>query len=519
MKKILNWVFTLHCLVIFAILAGYIPRTVALYDALALAVFFILLPLEDGLIFFVRTIPLFIALPLTKSYDNLNMWRIFAIVLFLKWFFERQTWHYLISGVILLAKKPAQFIREHTWLASFAGLLILACLSVFVSPDRGAALKKILFFLNAGVIGFLIAYPPRSAEFFKRLIKNITIPVIIVALVGVVQILLTYFIDIYAFMRVWGEGVQLREFGAMWSYIAVNVGNTWFAYFGSQLSLRVFSLFPDSHSFPIFLILGLPAFFAWTLTRPLSQTTLKKMFQTRGRMSVLWIPLIFLMAILSGTRGIWAAGIAMLIWLPIALFILRKLGANKEKRSMLVYLGSYLALFIALFFVAFPIFSSPQFLLQKNDEALLEHRFRSIIDLGETSNAQRIEIWKKSLISIAKHPVLGVGIGNFPVVLNENIELAKAGASAHNIYLHVAAEMGLPALLIFLVLLFLILKDIFWHFVSTRDVFFSAYFGGLLISIPWILSYLMTDVTVFDERALLLATTTLAIVAGYHNHG
>ena len=102
--------------------------------------------------------------------------------------------------------------------------------------------------------------------------------------------------------------------------------------------------------------------------------------------------------------------------------------------------------FFLLFAVAYPIFVSPQFLLSKGDWSLFGERIKSIIDFGETSNSQRIEIWKASLESIKNRPLLGVGIGNFPVVLNQNIFLARAGSSAHNIYLHIASEMGILTL-------------------------------------------------------------------------
>ena len=201
-----------------------------------------LLPIEDGLIFFVRSIPLFIAIPLTANYDNLNQWRILAIILFGKWLFTRETWHYFGAWLVLLFRKPWIVIKEHPWAALFKILAILSLLSLWHAPDRIEGLKRIIYFINAALVAVVIVYPPRSHEFIKRLIKNIIAPIIIVVLVGVVQVASTYFIDIYQFMRIWGEGIQLREFGAMWSYIAVNVGNTWFAYFGDQPRSSVFPL-------------------------------------------------------------------------------------------------------------------------------------------------------------------------------------------------------------------------------------------------------------------------------------
>lgn len=516
MRKLLNPLFIFHLVFIGAVLVGYVPRELVIYETALLAIYFLLAPIEDGIIFFVRSIPLWIAIPITTNFDNFNQWRIFAILLFIRWLSTRETWHYLGSGLILLYKKPSLFIREHSWTMLLKVLLFLSLISLWQAEDVVIGLKRIIFLINASLIAIVIAHPARPKAFIQRLIKNITVPVIIVTLVGVIQVASTYFIDIYQFMRIWGEGIQMREFGTTWSYIAVHLGNTWFAYFGDQLSLRVFSLFPDSHSFPIFLLLGLPAFFAWTLIKPIEKAEhFKAMLSTRGKLAVLWIPLIFLMMILSGTRGIWAGGIAMIIWSLMVLGFMKYQAVRKENRNIFAYLASYLVIFFLLFAVAYPIFSSPQFLVSKGDSLLLRQRFKSIVDFGETSNSQRIDIWKKSLTSIERKPVLGVGIGNFPVVLGQKTLLSKAGSSAHNIYLQVGAEMGILALVIFLWLLWAILKHIYITFARDNDPIHRAYFGGLLITLPWILVYLMTDVAIFDERALLLCVVTLAVTASH----
>ncbi len=520
-KKLLNPLFIFHLVFVGLILVGKLPRELVLYETGLLVLYFLFASVEDGLIFFVRSIPLFIAIPLTANYDNLNQWRILAIILFLKWIFTWETWHYVGTALILFLRKPWLVVKEFPWSTILKVLFWLSLLSLLYAPDKIEGLKRIIYFFNAGLIGIVISFPARSEAFIKRLIKNITIPVIIVVLVGVAQVVATYFMDIYQFMRVWGEGIQMREFGTMWSYIATHVGNTWFAYFGDQLSLRVFSLFPDSHSFPIFLLLGLPAFFAWTLIKPLGQAAkMRDMLFTRGKIAVLWIPLIFLMLILSGTRGIWAGGVAMVFWVILALVYMRHTKAGRAHINIFNYLSYYLVIFFLLFAVAYPILASPQFLVSKGNSLLMEQRLRSILDFNETSIKQRLEIWNKSLVSIKHNPLVGIGIGNFPVVLGQNIQLSKAGSSAHNIYLQVAAEMGLPALLAFIWFLWLVLKRTYDRFVKSSEPIYQAYFGGLLITLPWVLVYLMTDVAIFDERALLLCVATLAIVATRpHVHG
>ncbi len=514
MRKLLNPLFVFHLLFVALVLVDWIPREFVIYETGALILYFLLAPIEDSLIFFVRSIPILIAIPLTANYDNLNQWRLLVLVLFVKWVLSKRIFHYMGSMLVLFFKKPWLVLKEHSWAVLLKILLVIAVISLWHAPDRVEGLKRIIYFINASLLGVMIAYPPRNKEFVRRIIKNITVPIIIVTLVGLAQVISTYLIDIYQFMRIWGEGIQLREFGTMWSYIAVHVGNTWFAYFGDQLSLRVFSLFPDSHSFPIFLLLGLPSFFAWTLIKPLGKAAkLKDMLFTRGKIAILWIPLIFLMMILSGTRGIWAGGVSMIFWTILAVTYMKHDRVSKDRINVFRYLSYFLVLFFLLFAVAYPIFSSPQFLVSKGDSLLLQQRLKSIFDFGETSNSQRIEIWKESLTSIKNNPMTGVGIGNFPVVLNQDIKLSKAGSSAHNIYLQIAAEMGIPALIIFLWFLFLVVKQTYVKFIKEKDASNQAYFGGLLITLPWVLAYLMTDVAVFDERALLLCIASLALIA------
>lgn len=170
-----------------------------------------------------------------------------------------------------------------------------------------------------------------------------------------------------------------------------------------------------------------------------------------------------------------------------------------------------------LFAVAYPIFVSPQFLLSKGDWGLFGERIKSIIDFGETSNSQRIEIWKASLESIKERPLLGVGIGNFPMVLDQRIFLARAGSSAHNIYLHVASEMGILALVTVIWFLWLVFKKSYENFVSEKDPLLVSYFAATILFVPWVLIYSLTDVALFDERSFLLFITTLSLILAIKN--
>jgi putative inorganic carbon (HCO3(-)) transporter len=229
-----------------------------------------------------------------------------------------------------------------------------------------------------------------------------------------------------------------------------------------------------------------------------------------------WVPAGFLAAILSGTRGIWAASIGVIALVPLWAFVMRRMHTDIIRRRLFVYAASYLALFFVLFSLAWPIFVSPQFLVGKGDANLLAHRLRSVIDFGETSNALRIEIWKASWHSIRNHPLLGVGIGNFPVVLGQDISLARAGSTAHNLYIHVASEMGLPAAVVAtLILMGTVLSAFRWF--SRAHGSSLIYAASLLLYLPWVYAYVMTDPILFDERVFLLWASTIALVFA-HDH-
>src|SRR3989338_4656063 len=495
-SKSLNWFFAVEVILFGLIITGVLPREAALYLGATLIIYFLAVPVENSLVFFVRSIPLFLAMPFTVDFDNFNVWRILVVIIFLKWAYVG-----IRKGDIKLKEwLDIKSYRTHSVLL-FA-LLVLAVLSLFNAVDLSAGIKRIIYFLNFAVLGVIIYDKASNKEFAKRLIKNAIIPVVIVAAVGYIQVVSTYFVDIYQFMRIWGEGIQCRQFGEQWCNIAVQLGNTWFAYYGEQLSLRVFSLFPDSHSFPQFVLLGIPAILA---------------IMKKSRVRIISLYFLFLIIILSGTRGILAASAGVALLAFILIYKTKRSGVENGKKTLFKNITAHLIIFFLAFFVAFPIFSSPQFLLSKDNSDILKNSIRSILDFGETSNSQRIEIWKKTLASIKERPLLGVGIGNYPVVLSQDIRLAKAGSSAHNLYLHIAAEMGIAAGMIFVWFLWLLFKKNYENFIIERDDKLKTYFAATLLYVPWVLIYSLTDVAIFDERALLFALIPISVILGNKN--
>ena len=484
----LNLVFGIEVILFFLIIFGVVPRYFAFGLAGMLVIYSLFASLEDATILFVRSIPLFIALPISASFDNMNTWRLIAIIIFARFIIVK----YQITNIKL------QIISKLLIL-----LLFISILSIFIAHDKTAAVMRVIYFANLSMVPIVIYH--LGVQHLRRIIINFLPPLIIVIAVGFFQLLTAYWLDIYQFVDFWGWGVQCRQFGMAWCKIAVERGNTWFAYntYGT-VNLRMFSLFTDSHTFPMYILMAIPAVFAYA-SEKLDFSSLGAAARIRTRLLILLVPLSFLAAILSNTRGIWLAGWGM----AVAAFGVGLFWRNPVFRYLAVWLIPYLMLFA----LVYPVTAFPQFHMRGGTS--LSSRIHSIIDFAETSNALRFKIWKASASSIIHHPILGVGIGNFPLVLGQDIALAKAGSSAHNLYLQIGAELGIPALLIALAFFFLLLKKTCYNFIGYSDKFYSLYFGALLIFIPWILLYLLTDAALFDERAFLMFSAICATILAY----
>ncbi|MEK7600617.1 MAG: O-antigen ligase family protein [Patescibacteria group bacterium] len=501
---VISWIISL------AVMAGFLPREASFFVLFFGLFAMTRMSLENAAVYFVGMVPCALALPITQTFDNFNMWRLFAVFLVVR---GAYAYRKNLSDVTGLARSPAGM--------SLIALFSIAVLSLSVAGDSVIALKRLIYFANALLPLGVIALLSHKEEVRSALFACMRWVAMLLVGVAGIQLFSTYIMDIYAFMRIWGEGVQLRQFGTQWSEIVTSVGNTWFAYYGEQLSLRIFSLLPDSHTFPMVLIALVPAVMAAALAHSRipaqAYETLRRLARTRVSMWVAFVPVIFLFVILSGTRGMWVASIGV-VPLGVLLIVLLRHTLSRQAQTLLRYVTVTSILFFALFFVAWPIVTSPQFLLSKGDDLLFTRRLRSIIDFGETSNSQRIAIWRATLDSIEKRPLLGVGIGQYPIILDQELRFADAGSSAHNVYLHIAGEIGLFGLLAFTSFLASLLFagiSALRKATTPRD---QAFLVTALIMLPWIWAYLITDAALFDERALLLIGAVCAVIMGYQKH-
>ncbi len=85
-------------------------------------------------------------------------------------------------------------------------------------------------------------------------------------------------------------------------------------------------------------------------------------------------------------------------------------------------------------------------------------RFTSIFTVGDTSSAYRLSIWKGTLKIIEENWLMGIGIGS-DAFSRVYIKYAESGAEyamhSHNMFLQITAELGIPALFVFFICIFL----------------------------------------------------------------
>ncbi len=522
-------IFLTELAVIFLVIFGFAPREALLFLTGLLIFYFIFSPLEDSLWVFVASIPLFIALPITESFDRMANWRILLVVLFFVW---------LVKFVILRPKDEgshglitfsARFFASIRMTFGYleyltAVFLIIGALSLFVADDIWVGAKKIIFLINIFLLFLIVRnLSAINKKIIPKLANALKVAIGSTLIIGFVQLLAVFFIPLHLFWQFWARQVIPVFYGQNLSDL-LSYSNTWFSYYAYQPpTLRMFSVFPDSHSFAFFCILATPFLLAMIFLR-----------QKREKWKLLFNYFLLtacLMAIIfSGSRGAWVSALGALVvfLLGILLFYSPTVRSKtdffipknfeKWKKKIQLVLGCLIT-----FFLLFPISSGILLLSQKAqmgeslkmEKISLFERARSIADFAETSVKGRLEIWQRTADSIMMRPVLGVGIGNYPFIINEKMSSVKKGASAHNLYLDVASEMGIFALLVLLAVFWQIFKK-FWLVFQDKESLNSpnlqAWASFFILALVWILGYSLFDVILLNDKVFLFFMANLALL-------
>lgn len=324
---------------------------------------------------------------------------------------------FLLTTFLLIAanfKKSNYKLRVKTEDFFLIAFLILSLFASFMSSNPQLAFISIARILQAIIIYYLAKFFAKKKNMLKLTLNLLLVLMIFEGILATGQLFLGG-----PFGRIIEESLLSSPYGKT---AAEDV-----------FRFRASGTFTDPNTMAI----------VWLTTIPLvlSQTLYKYPLIKDKTLTSFTFTLGFLGLISTFSRGVWL--IFLLVVVGMVAFL-----AKKKKLSIARYKYVFLTLGILLLAVS-PIIIRRTLSLQE----FLWSQF--------SSGKARIQLMQEAWEIIKQAPILGVGPGNFLSAMVKNNVTGVAEHflyPVHNLYLLFASEMGLPALLIFLIFLTLVIK-------------------------------------------------------------
>jgi len=374
---------------------------------------------------------------------------------------------FLACAYVAIKDKQRLFVRENaTYLLMI--FLLLAALSFFHSTNLLWSARKFLFLLSLFPIFAAVTFVLDSEQKKRTAIRFLIIGATIAAAIGILQFFSQFVFGIHAVYDFMATKVAPIFLGKTFAQ-AVAAYPSWLVNSNGAVYMRAIALFPDPHMLSYYLGMLLPFSIAlWTTAKKY-----KKYF-------LLSSLLLATADIMTFTRGGYVAlVVASLVVLPLV-----SRAARKK-----ISLGA--AIFLLFLFV-----------MPDNPVA---GRFESSFNINEGSNQGRIYNWKEALPIIVAHP-LGVGIGMYPLYVDP-LATYRMPIYAHDLYLDIAAELGIIAAIVFIAFLVVVFAR-FWQAAKT-DPFWSA--GVASLTVFSVHSLVETPLYSVHVLTLFLIVASLAI--------
>ena len=320
--------------------------------------------------------------------------RVFILILFFMW---------LAQGL----KNKEIKIKNNLQTGFILIFLFLSGISLFWAQNTNWSMRKLAFLLSIFPIYFVANDLVQSERKKIKLAQILVFSGSLVASLGIFQFLLQFILGVSKTFNLWANYVIMPFLGNTFGKVVI-ANPSWLVKISSLTYFRAIAIFPDPHMLALFLGMLFPLAVALALKERKKRWTIASC-------------VIFLADLLTFSRGGYLGLLAGFIFL---LFIFRKVIVSRYK--MALFLTS-----VAIFLIL--IIPNP-----------LASRFFSSFNLKEGSNEGRIAMWEKAVETIKNHPLLGVGIGNFPLEVNPLVNY-RVPIYAHNTYLDIASESGILA--------------------------------------------------------------------------
>ncbi|HEX4948220.1 MAG TPA: O-antigen ligase family protein [Blastocatellia bacterium] len=336
---------------------------------------------------------------------------------------------------------PAAF----SWAAAM--MVVFSMFSVMQSTEKQFGLYGLWWQMTELLLCFVGAAQFRSQRTLRQFVLVFAIAILLNAILGILQYL---------------------ELFSGWALLGATTGDRLMKIPGAEVS-RASGLTEAANSFGWALVSYCPVILAPAL---LAQEALPRW----GR----WLCMTAFFGgsialLLTFSRGSW---VAFVLTLPVfAVMVLSALPARERGRMILGLLGAFVALVLCIL----PFLQPLSARLLGDDEGAAETR----LPLMEVATAM-----------IQDHPILGVGLSNYEAVMRRYDHTADFITEAfpypvHNLYLHVAAEAGLPVLLCLLTMVGIAMYCGWkaWRRTAPEMALPRALAGGLIVGM---LAYLIT---------------------------
>ncbi|EKE20272.1 MAG: polysaccharide polymerase [uncultured bacterium] len=383
-------------------------------------------PVYAFLLFLCVFIPFQFALNPSVGFD-VAIIRIIIPIIFLAW-------------ILFKMKRREKLFPRDTISFLIICFLLLTLFSTLFSSNAWWSFRKILFWASIFPLYFFASSVLNSLNRKISAVTALLVGSTLLAWVAIVQFSAQFFFDINSVYTFLAKNIAPFFLGNSFSQ-AVLAYPSWLVSAGGENYMRAVAVFPDPHMLSYYFGLLIP----WSI----ALVTVK---EKRRGFFLFSASSMIIADIMTFTRGGYLALIAgALIVLPLV----------SRKNALKILLGVFL---LFAFFKIVP--NSP-----------VSDRLASSFDTQEGSNQARLSNWEQAISIIAKNP-FGVGIGAYSLEVKPGAQYREP-IYAHNVYLDIAAELGIISVIVFIVLLLLTLRS-FWS-LSQVNPFFIAGISSVTI--------------------------------------
>lgn len=354
--------------------------------------------------------------------------------------------------------------------------LFLNIFSTLVARNSDWSVRKIVFLLSIFPIYFVASNVINSEQRLRVALKFLLGAGTMAAGIGIVQFLSQFIVGLEKTRNFWAIYATSpflgKSFGA-----EVLANSSWLVNIAGKTYLRATSIFPDPHMFSFYLGILIP--FALG------------MFLAEKKQRGFWLAafIVLLVAdLLTFSRGAYLGLLAGAVT-----FVIFSWGKIHKQYKLFGFFLSTACLILL-------IWPNP-----------ISERFFSSFDLSEGSNSGRMEMWQKAAEGIMENPILGVGIGNFPLFVKPTATYREP-IYAHNTYLDIAVETGIINTLLWISLLGVAFLEFYKKsrlFGQGKDIIFLM----LAISLVIFATHSLVDMAIYSPVVL----TLLLIILSFSN--